>query len=328
MPFSFSRLADYFQAVAALGAANDPVRQGEIAELLGLMERVESAPVVPPIVPPIATPRPGLAESRTQATTPRGESSPAQARQSRQRRKPVSFTIAPVTTSTPQRPAWLDDDDLLDPPRDTSAPAAMPAPLLARRSSRAILSTAMATFTETNQIDLHALIDAEVNGRALQRIPRRIVPSLARGIQVIVDRGPSSLPFDSDQTLLVEQIRAVGGRETVSVVELDPSREFIAASADNEWDDYFARYRPLPRVAVVLVSDLGIARVPFEETATPDDWARFVGRLRAGGNPVVAFVPYGPRRWPPVLRRQLAMIQWDHRTTVQSVRRALRRNLR
>lgn len=328
MAFSFSRLADYFQAVAALDAADDPERQRAIAELLGLLERQVAAPAeIMPFLPKPQTLRDETAPAQQPAGTAASPGT-GSSRQPRPRRKPVSFNIHPAATSAPARPAWLDDSDFLEPPRESPAPAAIPAPLLARRWSRAILSTAMATFTETNQIDLQALLAAEVEGRPLRRIPRRIVPSLSRGIQVLVDRGPSSGPFDSDQSLLVGQIRAVGGRETVAVVEIDPSRDFIAASADGEWDGYFERYRPMPRVAVVLVSDLGIAHVPFESTASPEEWARFVSRIRAAGNPVVAFVPYAPSRWPAALRKQIAMIQWDRRTTVQSVRRALRRNIR
>src|SRR5205807_4864768 len=123
-----------------------------------------------------------------------------------------------------------------------------------------------------------------------------------RGIQVILDRGPSSAPFRADQQLLLEQIRAVGGQETVSVVDLDPSEDFHADGSEEIARDYFERYRPLPGVVITLVSDLGIAQVPFERTATAGEWERFLGRLRAGGNPVVAFVPYARERWSAILR--------------------------
>ena len=163
---------------------------------------------------------------------------------------------------------------------------------------------------------MHAVLQAELEGRVLLRIPRRVVPSLSRGVQVVVDRGPAAAPFAADQKLLVDQIRAVGGKEIVSLVELDLSEDL----------DYFTKYRPLPGVVVALVSDLGITQVPFEQTPATEEWANFIGRIRAGGNSVVVFVPYGPERWPAALRRQAALVQWDRRTTVQSVRRALQRS--
>ncbi|HEU4888547.1 MAG TPA: hypothetical protein VFV49_11710 [Thermoanaerobaculia bacterium] len=323
--FSFSRLADYFRAVTVLDATGDVKKQRAIAELLGLADapRVESETRVE------IDDATKIRESEVKpAGTPRAGSSSPGPTAPRHRRKRVAFTIESIPAGFVRRPAWLDDQEILEPPPDVLPRPRQPEPLLPRRSSRAILSTAMATRTETNQLDVHALLEGELRGEVPQSIPRRVVPSLARGIQVLVDRGPSAAPFDADQKLLIEQIRAVGGREMISVVALDPSRQFAAAAGDDEWSDYFTRYRPQPRVAVVLVTDFGIARVPFERTATTDEWLRFLARLRAGGNPVVAFVPFAPRRWPPLLRRYAAIVQWDRRTTVHSVRRALRRNLR
>lgn len=326
--FSYSRLADYFRAVAALNAEHDAAKQRAIAEVLGIEEPVAPARESTPIAPP-QPPEPKLVDSRAMAEK-RDSVSKTQTESLRdsRRRKPVTFEVRRVAARPVERPAWLDESEFLEPPRDTSAMPASPQPLLPRQSSRAILSTAMATQTETNQVDVQALLDAEAEGRMLLRIPRRIVPSLAHGIQVIVDRGPSAAPFDADQKMLIDQIRSIGGREMVSVVEIDPSSDFIAASGKDEWGDYFSRYRPLPRVAVVIVSDLGIVRVPFERTANAAGWSEFIGRIRTGGNPVVAFVPYAPSRWPQSVRRLAALVQWDRRTTVQSVRRALRRSLR
>jgi hypothetical protein len=328
--FSFSRLADYFRAVAALDAAHDPKKQRAIAEILGLAGPV-ATPVSQKIVAAdvVLPPTRDTLSARLQATvTITAALTTGPTRQPRQRRKAVTFSIQPVPARALERPAWLDEAEILEPPRNASAAPAAPRPLLERRASRAILSTAMATQTETNQVDVQALLDAEVEGRTLLRVPRRVVPGLSRGIQVIVDRGPAAAPFDTDQKQLIEQIRAVGGREMVSIVEIDPSRDFLAAGGQDEWGDYFTRYRAMPHVAVALVSDLGIAQVPFERTAGAEEWARFISRIRAGGNPVIAFVPYAPARWPSILLRRAALVQWDRDTTVQSVRRALRRSSR
>jgi hypothetical protein len=332
-PYFYDRLADYVRAVTALDAAGDAAKQRAIAELLGLMEPpAQAAPKTgdsavgagDPLAP--AQPRqPVSGVTKEQQAAPATSAAAPRPR----RRKPVPYRIDAVPAATHERPAWLDKPEILDPPRAEAPPRVRPVPLLARRFSRAILSTAMATRTETNQVDVAAVLDAEVQGRVLRSIPRRIVPSLSRGAQILVDRGPSAEPFQTDQELLVEQIRSIAGRGTVSVVELDSSRELLASAAGGDQSgEYFATFRPPPGVVVVLVSDLGIVRVPFEETASAGDWLRFATRLRAGGNPVVAFVPFGPARWPQALARTVALVQWDRTTNVQAVRRALRRALR
>lgn len=332
-PYFYDRLADYFRAVAALDAAGDAAKQRAIAELLGLAE--PPAPAAPKTSdssggvtgPSGSTQRQQTSSGNTNVQQP-APVSPATTPRPR-RRKPVPYRIDAIPAAAQERPAWLDKPEILDPPRAEAPPRVRPVPLLARRFSRAILSTAMATRTETNQVDVAAVLDAEVQGRMLRRIPRRIVPSLSRGVQVLVDRGPSAEPFQADQELLIEQIRSIAGRGTVSVVELDSSRELLASAAGGDQSgEYFATLRPPPGVVVVLVSDLGIVRVPFEETATAGDWLRFATRLRAGGNLVVAFVPFGPARWPQTLARTVAMVQWDRTTNVQAVRRAMRRAIR
>jgi hypothetical protein len=331
-PFFFARLADYLHAVAALEIAQDAEKQRGVAELLGLAEPAETIAaiqvvrtteaVVPPSQPETIPPQ---GQATVTATTTGTLTS---SRQPRQRRRPVTFSIQPLPPRPLERLAWLDAADILEPPRSTSATPAPLLPLFPRRSSRAILTTALASQTETNQIDIHAVLAAEVEGRTLLRIPRRVVPSLSRGVQVILDRGSSSAPFHADQKLLLDQIRAVGGQETVSVVDLDPSEDFRDDGSEGIAREYFDRFRPLPGVVVTLVSDLGIAQVSFERTAPAGEWERFLRRIRAGGNPVVAFVPYGWRRWPAVLRKYATLVQWDRRTTVQAVRRALERSAR
>jgi hypothetical protein len=331
--FSFSRLADYLRAVVALGAAEETdeaaAKRQRIARMLGLADRAEvSGAVIAPIVSaPLERSHETSVSVGGSETQSRGAALTAQAHP--RRRRPVKFLMGTIPHPANERPAWLDAPEVLDPPRPAAPPPAPPEPLLPRSSARAILSTAMASDMETNQVDVDALLTAELDGRLLLRAPRRIVRSLSHGVQVLVDRGPSAGPFDLDQVQLIEQIRAVGGKEAVSLVDLDPSRQFAAIGGDDaEWSDYFDRYRPLPGVTVVLISDLGAVRVPLEQSATSDQWLRFASRIRANGNPLIAFTPFGERRWPPLLRREMAILRWDRRTNVHAVRRALRRSLR
>jgi len=42
--------------------------------------------------------------------------------------------------------------------------------------------------------------------------------------------------------------------------------------------------------------------------------------VRRAGCPLVAFVPYAPRRWPRALRRAMTIVQWDRRTSAVTIR--------
>jgi hypothetical protein len=337
MTFAWSRLADYFTAVGALDAENDAEKQRAIAMLLGLIDQPEAekpAPPIPPkrIEPSRAANRPATPhESSREPVTPPpvepappAEPPPAEPPRRSRSRPRLDVTLTPTSPEKRTRPDWLEHVLPLAPPRAEVARVSTPMPLFARRTSRAVLSTAMATDRETNAIDLDAIVAISARGLPIQRVPRRVIPSLSHGIQLLVDRGPSAEPFLADQDSLVEQIRVVAGRDRVQVLRFDPSRAFIAGSGPRfEWVDYFAiDPRPLPGIAVVLLSDLGIATVPVETSATADEWRRFIARIRARGNPVLAFVPYGRARWPAALRNLATMLTWDRKTSIQAVRSA------
>ena len=56
----------------------------------------------------------------------------------------------------------------------------------------------------------------------------------------------------------------------------------------------------------------GIAPVPRQ------DWLDFAQVVRQAGCPLVFLVPYRQSRWPPALRRALAIVHWDPSTTAGS----------
>jgi hypothetical protein len=328
---AFDRLADYFVALKELRAENDPARQRAIAAVLGFVLETEETPktIVAPRPPTPLVDKPiemrgGRARESFDPATFRPESRRVRS----QKTTTLSYTVTPIPAARRSRPEWLDHVTALPPPPGKPAVPPSPAPLLAMRWSRAVLSTAMSVDTTTNAIDVDAIVRAVGRGIPLRRVPRRVMPTLSRGVQLLVDRGPGSAPFVADQDLLIQQIRVVAG-DRVQVLRFDPSRKFIAGSGPrSRWKDYFGLTPPLPGVAVVLISDLGIASVPLETTAVPAEWREFVTRLRARGNCVIAFVPYAPRRWPAMLRRLLGIVPLDRRTSVQSVRRFLGRRVR
>jgi hypothetical protein len=217
----------------------------------------------------------------------------------------------------------------LPPPRDVVVPPPAPASLLAPRWSRAILSTAMSKDAPTNTVDVEAMVDAIARGIVLRRVPRVVVPTLSSGVQLLVDRGPSSPPFLKDQDLLVQQIQVVAGNDRVQVLRFDPSRGFIAGKGPRtRWESYFDLTPPLPTMTIVVISDLGIARVPHESNARESQWHNFLARLHSRGHRVIVFVPFPAARWPRLPRGLAHLVPWDRHTSVQLVRKIVGRRRR
>ncbi len=324
---SFARFADYFRAVAALGAENDARRCEAIAKLFGLEKSAENLATPPPEKPPAQAPPKLDLEAHPvskASVSARLESEP---KRSRRRPRNLQFNVKLLPSARRRAPRWLEHVTPLDPPRSTVLKPLPTAPLFEGRWWRAVLITAISTTDATSAIDMDAILEAISRGLPVRRIPRIVVPTLSHGVQVLVDRGPSSAPFASDQESLVEQIRSVAGRDRVEVLRFDPSLGFRAGNGPRtRWNDYFKVSRPLPQVAIVLLSDLGIASVPHEPAATPEQWEEFVLRIRARGNSLIAFVPFGPSRWPDRMQRRVGMIPWDRRTSAQSVRRRVGRH--
>jgi hypothetical protein len=324
MTFSFGKVADYFRAVAELGAADDREKQQAIAEVLGLSEervvgKAVEGSAANEVMPVSATVRADVSPVTSSSSVPsaRREDAP-----------PLRYTLTKLP-SIRRRPEWLEHVRPLPPPPKTSGSAPPAPPLFAPRWSRAILSTAMSRDTSSTTIDIEAIVAWRSRGLPIRRLPHRILPTLTHGVQLLVDRGPAAAPFLADQELLIQQIGLVAGNDRVQVLRFDPSRGFVAGSGSRlRWKDYFTLPSPPPGMTIVIISDLGIATVPHEGNATPAEWLHFINRLRARGNRVLAFVPYAPARWPAVLRRRAGMVPWDRRTNVQLVRRLLGRRVK
>lgn len=136
------------------------------------------------------------------------------------------------------------------------------------------------------------------------------------------------MPFLEDQAWLTERIRVVAGRDRTQVLGIDGSESFLAGEGIRlQWTDYFPRFVPPAGVVTILLSDLGIGRMPLAPWTSPSQWLSFVRALHKCGVPLVAIVPYARERWPSSLRQAIPIVQWDTRTTARSARRALETRL-
>ena len=89
--------------------------------------------------------------------------------------------------------------------------------LLAPRWSRSIVSASLSTPAAEGAIHIESLIQTIAAARPIMRVPRRELPTLRRGVQVIVDAGTGMLPFARDQEALVAELLRVVGEHRVEI---------------------------------------------------------------------------------------------------------------
>ncbi|HYC88687.1 MAG TPA: hypothetical protein VEO54_05715 [Thermoanaerobaculia bacterium] len=319
---------DLIRAFAVLRPRDEEARR-ELASLLGFdyaRPRPEVAPApaplpLPPPPPPPETPNPQSSILHPQSATPPPQHNPFNT----DLRPSVLRPLAPKPEPVPE---WGTAAPLAPPPATRAEPPATE-PLLVPRWTRGILSAALSGRSAEGEIDIEAVVRTIGNARPFRSVPRRFVPRFGRGVQVLVDASESMAPFAGDQEWLTERIRVVAGRDRTRVLGIDGSETFIAGEGSRfEWTDYFERFVPLPGVVAILLTDLGIGRMPLAPWTTPGQWLSFAAALRKRGVPLVAVVPYGRERWPAALRRVIPIVQWDAGTTARSARRALETRLR
>src|SRR6202008_4057123 len=104
------------------------------------------------------------------------------------------------------------------------------------------------------------IIESVCRGERVRFIPRLSIPTLTRGVQLLIDRGENMQPFAADQTALLAFLVRVVGRDRTEVNYFEGSPLWGAGiGPKDEWSDYRP---PASGTPVVLVTDLGIAQPP------------------------------------------------------------------
>jgi hypothetical protein len=236
----------------------------------------------------------------------------------------IRSTLTPVTKGheQPGAPAWVTQV----PPLETlNEPGVTPPiqPLFDRLRRRGILSSALATHVEEGELDLQRVVETVSAGRPLQYLPRLPVPTLRRGVQLLLDVGQGMDPFAEDQRGLVRALDDVVADDRFEVLLFEgcPAR-----GVRHESESRYRAWRPPPRgVPLLVVTDLGIGGPMLDrDRPTIAEWLAFSYRVREAGCNIVAFVPYEATRWPRRLLSTMRLIHWSERTSVGAVRRALR----
>ena len=313
------------RAVKFLNA--DEGAAGQIARLLRLAEKPETAKT------PTHVDVPERPQSEGKRTGDIGERPEFKSVEQKPIETPKSDSAA-NQEEEPSIPADLITLDPLDlsPPKTFAAiptlpeePHALsqfePIQLFFPLQTRGILSRVLARRTHTGPWDLRELVNRAGKGESLSTIPQLPQPSLARGVQLLIDRSPALAVYSEDQNWLQQKIEKVVGHTNVTTLEFEgnPLRVFDADDPLKS-DSYIERHLPPPGTVVAALTDLGIGNPGvLYPRAKASDWLEFSDHLRRRACPVVAFVPYGAARWPTALRKFLTIIHWDWTTNTASI---------
>lgn len=232
--------------------------------------------------------------------------------------------LSRIASAVRTPPAWLEEvDPLARPAAEAAAPVPLE-PLLRPGRERGILTVAAGTGSGEGDLDMAAVVDAIARARPLTAVPRLPFPTLARGVQLLVDRSDAMLPFLGDLGHLEEAVAAFVGREALDVVSFTgcPGRR-AGKGAVRRWREYFPHSVPPRGTRVLCVTDLGIGTPKSSDPpAGVAEWLDFAARLVSAGTPLLVVTPYPPARWPPELARALSILHWSRATTAGDAARA------
>lgn len=298
-------LGDLLVALCRLGI-NDPDGRRRVGAMLGfdLIEREPATPVTP--LTERTTSRESTSSSTIEPHEPPGAVPPSGQNDAWVER----------SATVPALPAWFHDETPF--PRDEIECVAPPVePLLRPEWLRALLSTALASQRPDGDIDLDRLVERFARGEALDALPQLPRSCFDSGVQVLIDTGETMRPFASDQADLVASVRRLVAHEFVDV-QLCAGCPQVGSTRESGFAEAY-RF-PASGVPVLVLTDLGAISVPFGQSSRPSEWLRFAQTLRSAGSHVVAFVPCRRERVPERLRRVIAVVSWDHVTTVRDVK--------
>jgi hypothetical protein len=188
-----------------------------------------------------------------------------------------------------------------------------------------VMFATASTDVTSRRVDERGLARRVAVRPLIRELPVRARPTTRLGIQLLLDAGESMLPFRADQRWLRELAGGVVGRDRVAVLHFrgTPLRG-VRRVGRRGWIPYSP---PAAGAPVVLVSDLGLRRLPFSGDAAAGgaEWTDWLDSVARTGCPVVCLTPYEARAHPWAIRRRVSLVPLDRRTSIRSAWRETRR---
>ena len=313
---SASSLADIARCFKILEPTDDATRNA-IVGMLGLHEAETFSPhqmTLPPVRPLQKGPsKPNLKQEEKDKHSP----SPPPGPDSAQTSTWISSALELRSNKTEK---W--DIGVTPLPRQSSSsefPELPLEPLFVPQWTRGILSAALSTTSEDGPLDIERIVASLALRRYQQSLPRLPQPTLRRGVQLLIDKSDALVPFSRDQRWLQDELLHLVGSDKLEILRFigSPLRD-AGQGPKSTWSKY---QPPLAGTVVLLLTDLGIGQPMFStDAASVSEWLDFAYEIHRAGCPLVAFIPYGPDRWPYQLHKLITMIQWDRKTCVSTVR--------
>jgi hypothetical protein len=200
--------------------------------------------------------------------------------------------------------------------RDEAVPRPPHLPLLAPRSTAALLTKVLSRITNDGELDVERATEVLARARPLTAIPRLPLPTLRYGVQILADTSGAMEPFARDVEDVIGHVRALAGVAGTQVLRFaDVPVRGAGPASRITWQ---RPYRPpRPGVRVLILSDLGAGGPALNPwRATEQEWRATLDTIRQRGCEPVALVPLPERYWPRWARGLLPMLTWDRGTTV------------
>lgn len=310
-------IADWIRAARAVPARRvDIDLVAAVGRLLGFVAEVEIRTRTPPL-PEHDSEDPGperLPDPREEVPRPVSE----QRATLRPKLTPNDAWIETLTpsTGTPAIPVAA--------PRFTTNPGAgedlaeeIPEPLFRARHSRSIITALVRRSVRSHVLDIVTLIRIVTKGQVVTRIPFAPRFSTERGVQVLLDSGPSMRPFLLDARTLIDQVERAIGRSRIETYyfQEEPGKAARGRLSRRVAHSWSKRGR-----GVLVVTDFGLGLNGFLDPLRIEPvWRRFLGEARSNGSQVIALAPRKAAEYPDWLRRMLSVVTWDRSTSAASI---------
>jgi hypothetical protein len=294
-------VADVAAALEALDVRDDATER-RIMELLGV-EPIEEAHA-----PNVAT----IPLPDDDAACSAAEPPPTHVPQSYRYIPSAVHSFSPQRAAAPALRLQMGGERLAIGLSERDEPPLLLTPLLRASSVRAILSASVSTEIVTG-LDTRRAIGIIARREPFDRLPLKMINSVRRGVQLLLDKSGGMSPYLRDQAWLTGWMARVIGRQRMEI----GSFSGVPQRGLHRGLKRLRAWHPPPRgTPILLLTDLGIGYpAGFDDAASADEWLAFAVLARRAECPVVAFVPYPPERWPPALRRAITILRWDRQLT-------------